>query len=198
MAKKYEGVSAIDKSIDLIRLLYEYEGRLTGESSDQPLFSEYDHPVQVNIGRMEAGDWPATVPGMSMLEGGVGFLPNRDLAGVKADLRELMKKDEWLLKNGKIEFDRLHNDAYQIPKDHPLSQQMVRSAQAAGIETRVRGMIASCDARLFNRVGGMPTIVFGAGDIDQAHSSGESVSLEELALEASALFHMACAWCGTA
>ncbi|MBU7004396.1 MAG: M20/M25/M40 family metallo-hydrolase, partial [Theionarchaea archaeon] len=70
MAKKYEGVSAIDKSIDFIRLLYDYEGRLAEGSSGQPLFSEYAHPVQVNIGRMNAGDWPATVPGTSVLEGG--------------------------------------------------------------------------------------------------------------------------------
>jgi len=196
MARKYEGVSAIEKSMDLVRLLNQYESELAEEAGEQPLFSEYEHPVQVNVGRMEAGDWPATVPGSSVLEGGVGFLPNRNLDSIKEDLVSLLGRNEWLSEHGKFEFERLHNDAYQIPVDHPLVVEMAKSAGNIGIEARVRGMIASCDARLFNRVGGMPTIVFGAGDIDQAHSRGERVELGDIALEAGALVYMACAWCG--
>ena len=196
MARKYEGVSAIEKSMDLIKILHHYELELAEEAGEQPLFSEYEHPVQVNVGRMEAGDWPATVPGFSVLEGGVGFLPNRTLGSIKEDLVSLLKRDEWLSEHGNFEFARLHNDAYQIPVDHPLVMEMVRSAGNMGIDARVRGMIASCDARLFNRVGGMPTVVFGAGDIDQAHSRGERVDLGDIALEAGALLNMACAWCG--
>lgn len=199
MARKTDGISAIDKSIELIRLLYDYEKRLSEESQGQPLFSEYDHPVQVNIGRLEAGDWPSTVPGIATLEGGVGFLPNKDLETVKRELLALPSSgDEWLAAHTDIEFPRLHNDAYQIPAEHPLVSNMVDSSRWVGIDTRVHGMIASCDARLFNKVGVMPTIVFGAGDIDQAHSKGERVKMNDLLLETCALFDFVRRWCGVA
>jgi acetylornithine deacetylase/succinyl-diaminopimelate desuccinylase-like protein len=42
----------------------------------------------------------------------------------------------------------------------------------------------------------MPTVVFGAGDIDQAHSRGERVRLNDILLEAAALFDFVCHWCG--
>jgi acetylornithine deacetylase len=199
MARKFDGVSALDQAMELIGLLYDYEGRLTEESRGQELFEEYEHPVQVNIGRLESGDWPATVPAMAVLEGGVGFLPNRDLATIRSDLEELPSKGgAWLASNARIEFHRLHNDAYRIPPDHPLVTGLCRSMGNLGREPRVRGMIASCDARLFNRVGGVPTVVFGSGGIDQAHSKGERVRLEDLELEAGVLFDFVCRWCGGA
>ena len=197
MARKFEGVSAIDKSIQLIRLLYEYEEELTRESQGQELFSEYKHPVQVNIGRMVAGDWPSTVPETAVLEGGVGFLPNRDLESIKKDLRGLPSKgDSWLSQHTEIEFPALHNDSYQIPPDHPLVETLVSSCQAIGLETRVRGLIASCDARLFNKLAEIPTVVFGAGKMEYAHSNSESVKVEDLVLESCTLYELTRRWCG--
>jgi acetylornithine deacetylase len=197
MARKTTGVSAIDKSVELMRLLYEYEAELAQGSRGQPLFAEYEQPVQVNIGRLAAGDWPSTVPGLAVMEGGVGFLPNKDLETVKRELLSLPAKgDEWLAAHTTVEFPALHNDSYQIPIAHPLVQEMVESCKRVGIQTRIRGLIASCDARLFNRVGGMPTIVFGAGPIEQAHSDGERVKVGDLVLEACALFEFLHNWAG--
>jgi len=197
MARKFEGISAIDKSMELIGLLYDYEKRLTEQSRGQPLFSEYEHPVQVNVGRMEAGDWPATVPALSILEGGVGFLPNRDLETVKRELKELPKGgDPWLAAHTRFDFSRLHNDAYEIPVEHPLVTGLVNSCRNSRIKPRVRGMIASCDARLFNKLAGMPVVVFGPGGIEQAHARGERISMEEVLKAASVLFDFVLRWCG--
>jgi len=197
MARKASGVSAIDKSVELIRLLYEYEAELGQGSGGQPRFAEYEQPVQVNIGRLTGGDWPSTVPGLAVMEGGVGFLPNKDLETIKRELLSIPRRgDDWLAGHTTIEFPALHNDSYQIPVAHPLVLEMVESCKRVGIQTRTRGLIASCDARLFNRVGGMPTVVFGAGPIEQAHSNGERVKLGDLALEACALFDFLRNWCG--
>ncbi len=197
MARKSSGVSAIDKAIDLVRLLYIFEGELAEASKDQPLFAEYEQPVQVNVGRLTAGDWPSTVPGLAVLEGGVGFLPNKDLEAVKRELLRIPARgDQWLATHTTIEFPALHNDSYQTPVGHPLVSGMVESCKAVGIPTRIRGLIASCDARLFNKVGGMPTVVFGAGQIEQAHSDGERIRVGDLVLEACALLEFLRRWCG--
>ncbi len=196
MARKFQGISAIDKSIEFIRLLYDYERELAKESRGQALFSEYDHPVQVNIGKMTAGDWPATVPERAVLEGGVGFLPNRDIESIKRDLRRLPSRgDRWLSAHTKVEFDALHNDSYETPPSHPIVTGLASSCRAFGLNSRVRGLIASCDARLFNKLAGIPTVVFGAGSIEDAHSKGESVNINDLVMEACVLFDFVSRWC---
>jgi len=51
---------------------------------------------------------------------------------------------------------------------------------AVGLEPVYEGMTYASDARLLIDVGGTPTIVFGPGDVRDAHSANESVSLEDL------------------
>ncbi len=51
---------------------------------------------------------------------------------------------------------------------------------AVSEEPVYEGMTYASDARLLINVGKTPTIVFGPGDVRDAHSANESVSLEEL------------------
>ena len=65
------------------------------------------------------------VCGYVALEGGVGFLPNKDLATIKRANRTIEEcGDHWILNNYKLSFHKLHNDAYAIPADHPLVEAM--------------------------------------------------------------------------
>ena len=52
---------------------------------------------------------------------------------------------------------------------------------AAGVVGRgiVSGFPAGCDARHLHNVAGIPTLVFGPGDLGYAHSIDERVSVEE-------------------
>ena len=40
----------------------------------------------LNLGMIQGGAWPSMVPEECVVEGGVGFLPNRSLAQVKQEL----------------------------------------------------------------------------------------------------------------
>lgn len=181
MGRIREGVNAIEKMADIMKELRRYEKKLIAES-DHPLFREYQQPVQVNIGSIKGGDWPATVAGWAEMEGGVGFLPDKNLEQVQDELRALLTgfPDPWIREHSRVSFPKLHNDAYETPANDPMVTQLTEAACLSGLKPKVTGFIVSCDARLYNRVGKMPTVVFGAGSIREAHSSGESISITEV------------------
>jgi acetylornithine deacetylase len=197
MGRIYDGISAIDMSMDLIRALREYERELIEDSRTHPLFRMHRQPVQLNIGTMQAGDWPATVPARAVFEGGVGFLPNKRLSDIKRDLAGIVgRQGEWLRTHTKLEFPKLHNEAFETPVDHPLVRAIQAACKGESLSAELSGWIVSCDARLFNRVGGMPTVVFGAGSLVHAHANDEQVEIRDLLTAAKALAALVVDWCG--
>jgi acetylornithine deacetylase len=200
MGRIREGVSAIAQAMELIAILRGYEQRLIAESKGQELFARYQQPVQLNVGMMRAGDWPATVPGEAVLEGGIGFLPDKAIADLKRELREVVEQQAgpWLKEHCEIDFPKLHNDAYQTSPEHPFVGALAAACHQAGLSSEVFGWNVSCDARLYHHRGGMPTVVFGPGDIAQAHSTHEKFDTRDSAKAATAIAALLANWCGVA
>ncbi|MGQ9730608.1 MAG: ArgE/DapE family deacylase [Candidatus Zipacnadales bacterium] len=198
MGRRHEGVNAIEKMVEVIQLLLDYEKRLIAASQGQPLFAKYDNPVQLCLGTIRADGWPSMVAGECVLEGGVGFLPNMRMADIKQDLWDtvMQSDDEWLKTHFKLEFPKLHNDAYEIPADHPLPITLYQACRALGLNSEVFGWNVSCDARLYKYLADLPTVVFGPSDIRQAHAAGESVTITEILTGAKALALSLIRWCG--
>ena len=200
MGRAHEGVNAIEKAAALFPAMREYERRIIAESAGQPLFERYDRPVQVNLGMMRAGDWPSTVAGEAVLEGGVGFLPNKPMESIKRELREVIEAaaDDWTRAHYELDFPKLHNDAYADDPSHPAVLVLAESCRDLGLGSEVYGWNVSCDARLYHHRGKMPTIVFGPGSISDAHAAGEKIDFRQIVQAAQALALMCVRWCGDA
>ena len=197
MGRIDEGVSAIDHAIEIINLFRGYEQQLLAESKNHPLFSMYKRPVQMNVGIMHAGDWPATVPAKAVIEGGMGFLPGRTLQQVGNELKQAIENNgsKWLKEHYSLEFGKVHNDAYETPVDHPLVSAIQDSCEQMGLPSDLSGFVVSCDARLFSKVGKMPTVVFGPGKLAHAHSSIEQINIKDVVKAAKTLIHLLVNWC---
>jgi len=200
MGRSQEGVNAIEKTAALFPAMREYERRLVEESQGHPLFSRYERPVQLNIGMMRAGDWPSTVAGEAVLEGGVGFLPNKPMARIREELREVIEAaaDDWTRAHYTLDFPKLHNDAYEDDPNHPAVQALAAACGEAGLASEVFGWNVSCDARLYHHRGKMPTIVFGPGSISEAHAADEKISVGQVLDAARAVALFLVRWCGVA
>ncbi len=196
MASIQEGVNAAKEAIGVIHSLERFESRLLADSRDEPLFSRYERPAMVNIGMFHSGDWPSTVPANAIIEGGVGFLPNRTLQTVRKEVAQAIVDGtgEWVRDHHRVSFERLHNEAYQIDPAHPLVTAMKAACENAGFTPSIHGMSASCDARLYYHRGGMPVIVFGPGSLRDAHSEGEKIKVTDIVRAAHALFCMSYRW----
>lgn len=199
MGRITEGVNAIEKTCFLMHRMKDYERRLIEESKNVALFEKFQQPVQVNFGTIKGGSWPSMVCGEVTLEGGVGFLPNKDIGMIKKELTGVIENsgDDWIAHHYKLSFPKLHNDAYAIPSDHPLVEAMKKAAGDSGATPEIEGFIASCDARLFNKVGKMPVVVFGAGKLEDAHSDNEKIDTQQIRAAAEILVRTILNWCGT-
>jgi len=59
----------------------------------------------------------------------------------------------------------------------------------------VEGKTYSSDMRLLINLSGTPTMIFGPGELRQAHSANESVSVENLEIAAKTLALSILRWC---
>jgi acetylornithine deacetylase len=199
MGRWKDGINAILEMVEVIRLLKEYETRLLADWNGDPLFPDPSDSIVVNIGTICGGDWPSMVPGKCVVEGGIGFLPNKRIADVQREVAAIIneKGSEWVKKHHKLEFNQLRNEAYRLSPDHPLVQTLYASALSVGSNSKITGFTASCDARLFYHRGHMPTVVFGVGDFSHAHSLEEQISIAEIEMAALILAEFLIQWCGT-
>lgn len=198
MGKYWEGVNAVKEMMGLVGILEEYETYLRRESEGNPLFPFDPSPVNVNIGQISGGNWPATVAADCTIEGGIAFLPNRRIKQIYDEVREFIESgaSDWAKEHYKFEFSRLHNEAFETPVDHPSVQGFLSAAGPVIGNQTPTGWIASCDARLFYHRGQMPTIVFGPGDLAHAHSLTEQVRIEDILRAAEVLVRFIIDWCG--
>ena len=198
MGRMHEGVSAIDKGIALISSFKEYEKELVSMSKGYRGFERYEHPVQLNVGIFQGGHWPSAVSGEAVIEGGVGFLPNKAMTEVRADLERIIAThpDGWIRDHTRIAFDKLRNDSFEIPYDHPLPAALHAAARDSGLASEVFGWNVSCDARLYARVANLPVVVFGPGDLATAHGPNEHFAVADMIDAACTLTHFVQDWCG--
>lgn len=198
MGRYAEGVSAFDEIVGLAAILKDYEARLRRASRGTPGFPDDPSPVVVNIGRVQAGDWPSTVPGSGFVEGGIAFLPNRTARQVEQEVRDLIaaRATPWSREHARFELAGLRNEAFATPPGHPAVAAFREAAAAVLGPVPDEGWNASCDARLFFHRGGLPTVVFGAGDLRHAHAADEQIVLGDILKAAEVLARFLARFCG--
>ena len=183
---------ANELALELGTHLREFERLLVERAKKHPLFSGYERPVQVNLGVLCGGEWPATRARECRIEGGVGFAPPQRVEEVFQETLRFVaaRASNELSGRYEIELGGLRNEAMETPLESAVVEELLRSARLSGLTPAVRGLTASCDARLFQEVAGVPVVIFGPGRVEDAHSPHESVGLEELKACALALAHL--------
>ena len=198
MGRRHEGVNAIEKMIEAVKWMLIYENELISASRGNPLFDRYANPVQVCLGMIQGGQWPSRVCDRVVMEGGVGFLPNKNIGEIKQELWDAVMRteDEWLREHFTLEFPKLKKDAYQIDPNHPFVQAIHGGVTDCGIPSEVYGWNVSCDAALYAQMAGIPTVVYGVADISAAHGPDEKVRLDDLLNAAEGLAMGIMRWVG--
>jgi acetylornithine deacetylase len=88
-------------------------------------------------------------------------------------------------------------DPASIPVDHPLVE-VVKEActEATGEAAQLEGMTYASDMRHLVNIGRTPTLLFGPGDVRNAHGPDEYVEIDELVSAARTLALTALRFCG--
>jgi acetylornithine deacetylase len=180
-----EGVSAIEKFLFVYNSLKELEKARNNVSSND-LYSKYSTPFALNVGTITGGDWPGTVPGKVTIEGRLGVSIGETQEDARKEMEEHIKKtaekDPWLREHPpRIEWVGYSFAPSSVPVDHLIVKILEDSfRKATGKEPTLEGMTYASDARLLVNVGKTPTVVFGPGNVRNAHGPNEYVNVDEL------------------
>jgi acetylornithine deacetylase len=68
--------------------------------------------------------------------------------------------------------------------------------RVTGEKPSVEGVPYGADMRLFIHFGGIPCVMYGAGDVNVAHAPDEHISVTELLTAAGTLACLLADWCG--
>ena len=199
-----EGVSAIETFRPLHDALLALEAERNARLR-QPLFERYRLPFALSIGKISAGDWPSSVPDLLVCEGRYGIAPGEDAgrgAGARSSrpsptaaqrirfLPTIRPRVEWW--GGQFMPAQTPDDAAIVGATRDAISDVDRQPPV------VEAMTYGADMRLLVNDGGIPTVLFGPGDVRHAHRPDESVPIDDLLTVARTLALVAMRFCGRA
>ena len=188
---RLEGVSAIEKYLDIHRRLIQLERERNSEV-EHPLLGKLPLPYPLSIGRVQAGNWSSSVPEELIFEGRIGVAMGEASDAVRRQfertLLNLAEEDPWLRDHPQeIKWSGGQFESGEIPLHHPLvklcQQCMV---DLTGHERVLQGAPYGSDLRLLVNFGGIPTVLFGPGDVRLAHMPDEHTESSQVILAARA------------
>jgi acetylornithine deacetylase len=192
------GVNAISKTVPIIRALEELDQKLN--ESSHPAFEGIDHPINLNIGVMNAGDWPSTVPGMAELDCRVSFFPGKTVPEMRADVEQAVQQaaqsDPWLQENPpEIAYYGFQSGGSVVSMDEPHVQLLGNWHQYVTETTmEPKSGTGTNDMRYFN-FAGIPCGCYGPGGRG-AHAADEYLDVTTLVPTAKVLAAFLLDWCG--
>ncbi|HEV2217685.1 MAG TPA: M20 family metallopeptidase [Candidatus Dormibacteraeota bacterium] len=139
-------------------------------------------PPSLTVGTMHGGTRPYVVPDRCEIEVDRRLNPGETAGQVEDELQDAIARVRerlpWLEAEVIAGPDYL---PFEIPRDHELVRSMSTAMEAAGLPPRISSWRAASDAGFLVRGAGIPCVLFGPGDIEQAaHRPDEWVDLDDL------------------
>jgi len=198
---RYEGVSAIEQAWKIHQGILMLEKKRNDLVND-PLYSHIPIPIPINVGKIQGGSWPSSVPDLVTMEGRIGVGPHETMQDVKNQLTDhlasLCAEDEWLKDHPvKVEFFGGQWVPNAVETDHPFATLMQENFETVyQRKIRIEASPWGTDAGLLGQVGGIPALVIGPGETKVAHYPNEYIEIKEI-LQAARLFALTLiTWCG--
>jgi len=196
--KRYQGVSAIDKTYPILGAIAELE-KHRNEKYASPLYAVNPTPFTINIGIIQGGDWPSSVPEQVKVEGRMGIPPGEKIQ----DGREMFEfwvsraaeVDAWLRGHKPtVEWFGASWGSSQIEPNHPIVQAAQSSyRKIRNKDTSIEGTPWATDCRILTEFADTPAIVFGPGTT--AHCVDEFMPVQDLMDYSKMLSCIILDWC---
>lgn len=199
-ATRWRGESPIPRFERIRRAFAELEAE-RGERVRHPLYEGFEIPWPVVTGTLAAGEWASSVPSSCTAEFRIGVAPGETVREVEAvfedRLAELVGEDPWLREHPPT-FDRIQVqfEPHEIDADEPVVRTLADTLDARGLNSEPHGATYGTDARHYVEAG-VPTVVCGPGDIEQAHFPDETVPWNEVRAAREIFTEFAVAFCSS-
>ncbi|PWC37948.1 acetylornithine deacetylase [Azospirillum sp. TSO35-2] len=195
------GTNAIEAAYALAAHLKALEVRWNEPSCRHPAFCGHAHPVNINLGRIEGGEWPSSVPTRCTLDLRLGFFPGQEPQAIRAEVtaavEQARRADPALAGVGvDLRWNGFQAAGCDIDPNHPLVTMLADSHRAVrGDEPERVALTCTTDARFFALYGDTPATCYGP-EATRIHGIDESVSLDSLRDVTRVLALFIAGWCG--
>jgi acetylornithine deacetylase len=193
-----KAVNPIDVAIPLIGALRAME-REMNEHVDDPALDGADHPYNVNIGAMRAGDWASSVPALARLDVRIGhptaWTANDALERVSAVIDHAGSEDPWLREHPpQVRPSGFRAQGHALDPQHPLARSLADAHEAThGTRPEAYGLGSTTDARYYLNQFDTPAICYGP-TARNIHGVDEAVELGSIVGGARTLARFIASW----
>jgi acetylornithine deacetylase len=193
------GVNAIEKCFLLIAELRRMEERMN-RANVPVAYQHMVHPLNLNIGIIQGGDWPSTVPAAAEFHARCSYFPGVSYSEVRQEIQKSIQRaaheDEWLRENPPtVEFYGFRSEGHSVDRSLPCLQ-VLNSSHRALTGRDALSYISTCttDLRAFHFYGKGQSTCFGPV-AENIHGVNERVALESVRHVARTYALFLARWC---
>jgi acetylornithine deacetylase len=192
------GVNAIEAAQAIAARFKDYEAEMNRGERRHPAFAADNHPINVNLGTIEGGEWNSSVPTRARIGLRVGVMPGYSCRDVARDISRIAERAGQDVRAAKVDvaFRGFMADGCTFPAEQPLSRAIAACHQEiTGEALRPYAATGLTDARFYALYQGTQATCYGP-DSDNIHGIDESVGLASLHAVTQALALLIAGWCG--
>src|SRR5215212_9810756 len=195
------GGNAIDAAYRVIAALRQLEENWNARKQGREYFEQEDHPINLNIGRIEGGDWASSVPAWCKLSCRIAIFPGMDANEAAREIEKAVAdfaRGDTLLANNppRVVFNGFFAEGYVLA---PGSQ---AEAVLAGSHREVTGKplesfvtAGYLDTRVYSLYDRIPALCYGPISRN-IHGADECVSLSSVQRITATMALFIADWCG--
>ena len=193
------GINAIEAAFALFQGLKAMEEEWNAQR--HPAFSDHPRPININLGKIQGGEWTSSVPTRCVMDIRVGFYPGMSVEqakqAVESRLRDTARGDPRLRQvRYQVGYAGLQAEPLLVDTGHPMIGVLGAAHERVfGSPAQLLASSATTDARFFNLYGSTPATCYGPESSD-IHGIDESVSLASTLQVTKVLALFMARWCG--
>lgn len=194
------GISAIEAAWVVTEAFRSYEAEANRAERRHPSFAADNHPINVNVGTIEGGEWNSSVANRTRIGIRVGVMPGQSCRDVCREIEAVAAATQAdpRLRGAtlKVEFRGFMADGAIFPAEQPISRTVTAHHEAVlGTELRHYACAGLTDARFYTLYQGTQATCYGP-DAQNIHAIDESVGLDSLHDTTRVLALTIAGWCG--
>jgi acetylornithine deacetylase len=195
------GVNAIEAAMAVVQRFKDYEAEMNRAERVHAAFHGVNHPVNVNLGTVEGGEWNSSVASKCRIGLRVGVMLGYTARQAKADIERIVAAAaaDPALRGAKValSWGGFMADPCAFDRASPIAQLVERSfAEVGGGNLRAYPATGLTDGRFFELYQGTPVAVFGP-DAENIHGIDESVGIASTHAITRTIALTIAEWCGT-
>ncbi|CAN7515580.1 ArgE/DapE family deacylase [Variovorax paradoxus] len=200
-AQAQEGISATAYAQYLVEQLRELERAWNEPSARHPVYCNHTHPINFNLGRIQGGEWPSSVPTHCKVDVRIGYYPGKKAAEVKAEIEEVLRQahashPQAAALQYEVGYGGFQGDGLVVDMEQPLIAMLMGChSDLWERQPAQRAFTATTDVKFFHLYGSIPSTCYGPSG-SSIHGIDEWVSIDSMQRVAAVYALFIARWCG--